>query len=164
MNWNEIEKHQGENIELKDKVKQIHDIKWSYDPQSYEHKFSNCLEKPENSGLLHGFEPVPSRWRCDALTNWAMGPQTAQGDTQWWMSQWMKRILISFSTELYQLHREAWILHVCLQRTMQTKMSLGEFRKRWYKHKSKRQRLCTYSRIYPNSPTLVWACANSSLL
>ena len=82
----------------------------------------------------------------------------------WWMNQWMNRILVSFCMELHQLRREAWILHVCLQRTMQTKMSLGEFRNRSYKHKRKRQRLCTYSRIYPNSPTLVWTCANSSLL
>ena len=65
MNWNEIEKHQGENIELKDKVKHIHYTKWSYDPHSYERKFSNCVEKPENSGLLQGLNPCP---RDDGVT------------------------------------------------------------------------------------------------
>ena len=40
--------------------------------------FSNCrgVEKPETFSTSTGFEPVTSRYRCDALTNWAMKPMT----------------------------------------------------------------------------------------
>ena len=34
------------------------------------------LEKPEKSRTSTWFEPVTSRYRCDALTNWAMKPLT----------------------------------------------------------------------------------------
>ena len=51
-----------------------YEIKWSYDPGSYERNFCNCVEKPEKFRTSTGFEPVTSRYRCDALTNWAMKP------------------------------------------------------------------------------------------
>ena len=38
--------------------------------------FCNCVEKPEKFRTSTGFEPVTSRFRCDALTNWAMKPLT----------------------------------------------------------------------------------------
>ena len=37
---------------------------------------SNCVKKPETVRTSTGFEPVTSRYRCDALTNWAMKPLT----------------------------------------------------------------------------------------
>ena len=36
----------------------------------------NCAQKPEQSGTSTGFEPVTSRYRCDALTNCALKPLT----------------------------------------------------------------------------------------
>ena len=51
-----------------------YEIKWSYDPRSYERNFCNCVKKPEKFRTLTGFEPVTSRYRCDALTNWTMKP------------------------------------------------------------------------------------------
>ena len=36
----------------------------------------NCVQKPEQSGTSTGFEPVTSRYRCDALTNCALKPLT----------------------------------------------------------------------------------------
>ena len=51
-----------------------YEIKWSYNPRSYERNFCNCVEKPEKFRTSSGFEPVTSRYRCDALTNWAMKP------------------------------------------------------------------------------------------
>ena len=46
----------------------------SYDNRRYEHILSNCVWKPEIVRTSTGFEPVTSRYRCDALTNWAMKP------------------------------------------------------------------------------------------
>ena len=40
-----------------------------YDPRSYGCIFDNCVKNPENFRILTGFEPVTSRYRCDALTN-----------------------------------------------------------------------------------------------
>ena len=45
------------------------EIKWGYDPRSYELNFSNCREKPEKFQTSTGFEPVTSRYRRDSLTN-----------------------------------------------------------------------------------------------
>ena len=73
-----------------------YDIKRSYDPQSDERDFSNCLENPEKYRTLKGCEPVTSRCRCDALTNWAIKPQTVGADHLWvqmflyWMNQLTK--------------------------------------------------------------------------
>ena len=39
-------------------------------------QFLNCVKKLENFRTSTGFEPVTSRYRCDALTNWAMKPLT----------------------------------------------------------------------------------------
>ena len=36
----------------------------------------NCVKKFEKFRTSTGFEPVTSRYRCDALTNWAMKPLT----------------------------------------------------------------------------------------
>ena len=47
----------------------FNEIKWSYDPRSYERNFSNCVEKPKKFRTSTGFEPVTSRYRWDALTN-----------------------------------------------------------------------------------------------
>ena len=76
-----------------------YEIKWSYDPRSYERNFCNCVEKPEKFRTSTGFEPVTSRFRCDALTNWAMKPLTLGaghlwvlmvpwGMNQWWNGIW----------------------------------------------------------------------------
>ena len=43
-----------------------YEIKWSYDPRSYERNFCNCVKKPEKFRTSTGFEPVTSRYRCDA--------------------------------------------------------------------------------------------------
>ena len=45
-----------------------YEIKWSYDPRSYERNYCNYVEKPEKFRTSTGFEPVTSRYRCDALT------------------------------------------------------------------------------------------------
>ena len=41
----------------------------SHDHRSYERNLSNCVEKPEKVRTSTGFEPVTSRYRCNALTN-----------------------------------------------------------------------------------------------
>ena len=58
-------------------------IKWSYDPRSYERNFCNCVKNPEKFRTSTGFEPVTSRYRCDALTNWAMKPLTLGAGHLW---------------------------------------------------------------------------------
>ena len=74
-------------------------IKWSYDPRSYERNSCNCVKKPEQFRTSTGFESVTSRYRCDALTNWAMKPLTLGaghlwvpmfpwGMNQWWNDIW----------------------------------------------------------------------------
>ena len=47
-------------------------FKWSYHPRSYERNFCNCVKKPEKFRTTTGFEPVTSRYRCDAtdVRNW----------------------------------------------------------------------------------------------
>ena len=60
-----------------------YEIKWSYDLRSYEHNFCNCVEKPEKFRTSTGFEPVTSRFRRDALTNWAMKPLTLGAGHLW---------------------------------------------------------------------------------
>ena len=37
--------------------------------RSFERNLSNCEPKPEKVRTSTGFEPVTSRYRCDALTN-----------------------------------------------------------------------------------------------
>ena len=71
--------------------------KWSYDLRSYESNFCNCVEKPEKFRTSTGFEPVTSRFRCDALTNWAMKPLTLGAGHLWvlmvplkWYMKWIK--------------------------------------------------------------------------
>ena len=41
----------------------------SHDHRSYERNLSNCEQKPEKVRTPTGFEPVTSRYRCDAPTN-----------------------------------------------------------------------------------------------
>ena len=65
-----------------------YEIKWSYDLRSYESNFCNCVEKPAKIRTLTGFEPVTSRYRCDALTNWAMKPLTLGADVQTPLKSW----------------------------------------------------------------------------
>ena len=75
-----------------------YEIKWSYDLRSYERNFCNCEEKSEKFRTLTGFEPVTSRFRCDALTNWAMKPMTLGAGhlwvlmVPWGMNQWWNGI------------------------------------------------------------------------
>ena len=58
-------------------------IKQSHDLRSYERNFYNCVEKPEKFRTSTGFEPVTSRFRCDALTNRAMKPLTLGAGHLW---------------------------------------------------------------------------------
>ena len=45
------------------------------DPRSCERNLRNCVRRlKKNFRILTGFEPVPSRYRCDALIKWAMKP------------------------------------------------------------------------------------------
>ena len=107
-----------------------YEIKWSYDLRSYERNFYICVEKPEKFRTLTGFEPVTSRFRCDALTNWAMKPLTLGaghlwvlmvpwGMNQWWNGIWnesyelriwnqVKPWSSQLRTQFLQLRREAW--------------------------------------------------------
>ena len=61
-------------------------------------KTENCVEKPEKFRTSTGFEPVTSRFRCDALTNWAMKPLTLGAGhlwvpmVPWGMDQWWNGI------------------------------------------------------------------------
>ena len=41
----------------------------SHDHRSFKRNLSNCEQKPEKVRTSTGFEPVTSRYRCDALTN-----------------------------------------------------------------------------------------------
>ena len=41
----------------------------SYDHRSCERNLSSCVKKPEKVRTSTGFEPVTSRYRCDALTS-----------------------------------------------------------------------------------------------
>ena len=66
-----------------------YEIKWSYNPRSWDRNFSNCVEKPEKFRTSTGFEPVTSQHWCDALTNWAMKPLTLGAGHLWvLMSPW----------------------------------------------------------------------------
>ena len=88
-----------------------------------------CVEKPENFRTSTGFEPVTSRFLCDALTNWAMKPLTLGvghlwvlmvpwGMNQWWNGIWNEsymncgyEVKLWFSqlwAQFLQLRREAW--------------------------------------------------------
>ena len=60
-----------------------YEIKWSYDPRSYGRNFCNWVKTPEKFRTSTGFEPLTSRYRCDALTNWAMKPLTLGAAHLW---------------------------------------------------------------------------------
>ena len=106
-----------------------YEIKWSYDLRSYERNFCNCVEKPEKFRTSMGFEPVTSRFRCDALTNWAMKPlalgaghlwvlMVLWGMNQWWMVYemnhiWKRRIGIARSRVETPL--KSWIFQASLR-------------------------------------------------
>ena len=65
------------------------DCKNNCDHRSYESSLNNCVKKPEKVRTSTGFEPVTSRYRCDALTNWAMKPLTLRAGHLWVaMSPW----------------------------------------------------------------------------
>ena len=108
-----------------------YEIKWSYDLRSYERNFCNCVEKPERFRTSTGFEPVTARFRCDALTNWAMKPLTLGAGHLWvlmipwgmnindeWYMKWIIYELRIWNqvklwssqlwTQFLQLRREAW--------------------------------------------------------
>ena len=63
----------------------------SHDHRSCERNLSNCEQKPEKVRTSTGFEPVTSRYRCDALTNW--------------MFQYMKHFIYHFTSILHALIR-----------------------------------------------------------
>ena len=44
-------------------------IESPFNNNNNELNFCNCVEKPEKFRTSTGFEPVISRYRCDALTN-----------------------------------------------------------------------------------------------
>ena len=77
-----------------------YEIKWSYDPRSCERNFCNCVEKPENFRTSTGFEPVTSRYRCDALSNWAMKPLTFGAGHLW---------VLMFPRGMNQRWNDIWI-------------------------------------------------------
>ena len=53
----------------KEKSALLRFIEVSHDHHSSERNLRNCAEKPEKVRTLTGFEPVTSRYRCDAVTN-----------------------------------------------------------------------------------------------
>ena len=81
-------------------------MKWSYDLRSYER---NCIEKPEKFRTSTGFEPVTSRYRCDALTNSAMKPLTLGVGHLWVHIRssyiWSISYIISSLTKLTQIKK-----------------------------------------------------------
>ena len=65
----------------------------SHDHRSFERNLSNCEQKLEKVRTSTGFEPVTSRYRCDALTNWAMKPLTLGAGHLWvLMSPWRMHV------------------------------------------------------------------------
>ena len=72
--------------------------------------FSNCIEKPEKFRTSTGFEPMPSRCRCGAVTHWPMKPlmlgvgQLSMSHNQWIAlkahSDWLLKLRISFAIHL----------------------------------------------------------------
>ena len=44
-----------------------YEIKWSYDPGSYEHNISNCVEKPEQFRTSMGFVRIIASLDCILL-------------------------------------------------------------------------------------------------
>ena len=101
----------------------------SYDHCSYEHNLSNCLLKPEKVRTSPGFKPLTSRYRCDALTNWATKPLTLGAGHLWLLMspwgmnvKWYMKCFIYWTadlkssklwswqlwTQIKQLHIEAW--------------------------------------------------------
>ena len=64
-------------LELELELTTLHQNQMKVDPRSYERNLCNCVKKPEKKFRTStGFEPVTSRYRCDAPTNWAMKPLT----------------------------------------------------------------------------------------
>ena len=55
----------------------------NYDQHSYERNLSNCVKKPQKVRISTGFEPVTSRYRCAAPTNWAMKVLTLEIGHLW---------------------------------------------------------------------------------
>ena len=53
----------------KDQVENVKFFQVSHDHSSFKRNLSNCVQKPEKVWISTGFEPVTSRYRCDALTN-----------------------------------------------------------------------------------------------
>ena len=70
-------------------------IQVSYGRRRYERNLSTWLYKPEKVRTSTGFEPVTSRYRCDALTKWAIKPLTLGAGHLWvlmipWRVVWIK--------------------------------------------------------------------------
>ena len=56
----------------------------NYDPSQLWTQFKQLrMKKPEKFRTSTRFEPVTSRYRCDALTNWAMKPLTLRAGHLW---------------------------------------------------------------------------------
>ena len=103
----------------------------NYGSRSFGRKFCNCVEKPEKFRSSTEFEPVTSRLRCDAPTNWAIKRLTSGAGHLWvlmfpwgmesmmklylkWIIYWiadMKSNKLWSSqlwTQILQLRRGAW--------------------------------------------------------
>ena len=87
----------------------------SHDHRSYERNLSNCVEKPEKVRTSTGFEPVTSRYRCDALTNWVMKPLTLGAGHLWvLMSPWRMDVKLYMKCFIYWTADSTASLRNCL--------------------------------------------------
>ena len=114
-----------------------YEINWSYDLRSYERNFYNCVEKPEKFRTSTGFEPVTSRFRCDALTNWAMKPLTLGvghlwvlmdpwGMNQWWNGIWNESYELQKWNQVKLWSSQLWTQFLQLRReTLKFRTSTG---------------------------------------
>ena len=86
-------------------------FKWSYYPRSYERNICNCVKKPEKFRTSTGFEPVTSRYRCDALTNWAMKPLTLGAGHLWFVEIYGCRCIAcnSFDSNIVCSIKMSWL-------------------------------------------------------
>ena len=75
----------------------------------FKRNLSNCEQKPEKVKTSMGFEPVTSRYRYDALTNWAMKPLTLGAGHLWVLrSPW--RIDVKWYMKCFIYHMKCFIL------------------------------------------------------
>ena len=77
----------GMNLKLLWNISNIELRMWNqvrYDPRSYESNLCNCMYRSlQKVRTETGFEPMISRYRCDALINWAIKPLTLGAGHLW---------------------------------------------------------------------------------